>query len=146
MSAKGEIYVSAILLPTGEVSYRMRDEEMAEALSHPDSRLGVMVLFGHYAEHRPIARKDPCPMCGHRGSGKSQSAWDFQQSRPPVFVCDDGVFVLEKRAPSPERRDYWGNVIVNPPEWWITDVREASAVIDKRKLRWIIEDWMERNA
>lgn len=146
MSEKSLTQVVAILLPSGEVNYRIRDHEMVALLSHPDARLGVMVFYGYYMEQHPIRSEDPCPVCGHRGRDESRAGWGFRQTRPPVFVYGDGAFVLEKRTPSPERRDYWGNIVVDPPEWWITDKRETSALIDQRKIQWLLNDWMERNA
>jgi len=43
MEKKPEVCVTAVLLPDDRVVCGMGDRAMADALSHPDARLGVMV-------------------------------------------------------------------------------------------------------
>jgi hypothetical protein len=145
MSAKGNTYVAAVLRADGTIDYRSRDEDMAESLSHPDARLGVVVFYGDYSERRRVESADPCPHCGYKGQRESHASWGFRDARPPVFVSEDGAFVLAEDPPVETRYDAWGSPIPHRRDWKITDVRETSALIDERRVRWIMNDWLERN-
>jgi hypothetical protein len=135
MSTKPDTHVVAILLPTGEVDYRMRDDAMGEALSHPDARLGVMVFYGHGVQS---AWYDP------RTGRRHTPGYRF--SSPPVFVYDKGAFRL-RRERQPAVSPWAPTAIRNRPEyrWWITQNRETSALVDEKKIAWVLNDWLERN-
>lgn len=127
-----QTYVAAILLPTGEVDYRMHDNVMAESLSHPHARLGVMVFYGH------TTTDTHCPTCGHH----TRSDPGFRHDRPPLFVYDNMARRCEV-IPSPPQPDYWTN---SPTRWKITTQVEDMALVDNRRVEWTINDWLERNA
>lgn len=148
MSDKPETYVVAVLLTTGEVDYRMRDQDMAEALTHPRTRLGVLAFYGHYMDRRRVDSAEACPHCGYRGRHESHAAWGFRHARPPVFVCEGIAYRCKEKDPGRLQRalDPWGSP-KDETRWEIDPGRlETSALLDNRKVQWILDDWLERNA
>lgn len=148
MSQKPETYVAAVLLTTGEVDYRMPDKGMAEALTHPRTRLGVLAFYGHYTDSRRITSGVPCPVCGALPQDhRSVAEWGFRNTRPPVFVCEGIAYRCKEKDPNRLQRalDPWGSP-KNETRWEITTEKETSALLDNRRVQWILDDWLERNA
>ena len=148
MSSKPATCVVALLLPDGTIDYRMRDDDIAGVLSHPDTRVGVLVFYGYYGKQHTVRPPGPvCPTCGV-ATPKVIASWDLRITRPPVFVCQEGAFIV-KREKVTRRREVvgpWGNWAdtIEEYEYKITQQRATNILIDKRRIDWIINEWMEK--
>ena len=137
MSSKPATCVVALLLPDGTIDYRMHDDDIAGALSHPDTRIGVLVFYGYYARRytvrpytvRPYNEKD-------KTAPSSTAAWDLRVSRPPVFIYEEGAFSV--------KREITAYTIVPAYKYRITQQRATNILTDKRRIDWIVNEWMEK--
>jgi hypothetical protein len=127
-------YITAILLPTGEVDYRMRDVAMAESLMHPDVRLGVMVFRTH-------TDTGLCPTCG-----RHNSEYVVRHVHVPVFVCDGIAYKCAELPVDLGSTERILPLTKPPTRWAITKIVADMALVDNRKVEWVINDWLEKNA
>jgi hypothetical protein len=140
MEKKPEVCVIAVLLPTGRITCG-GNEAMIDALSHPATRLGVMVFYGQYMYRRATSHH-PCPTCGQEVWSSSHTEWGFHE-QDVLFVCDGDVFVVYNTAAYSEV-DMYGRPY-KKSIWKLTGERRASVLANDKRVQWVLNDWLERN-